>query len=115
MNPQALNLLTTKQARPNGFWLPYAWMVRLLVEEGYQTIVAVRKVLDDAGLPFSDLASLRVVYHRIKKKEWPAGLREALRPAPVEAEEGAHTTVAEEESYIDDALRAELEAEGFQV
>jgi hypothetical protein len=79
-------------------------MVRLLVEEGYQTIVAVRKVLDDAGLPFADLASLRVVYHRIKKKEWPAGLREALRPTPVE-----------EESYIDDALRAELEAEGFEV
>lgn len=111
MNPQALNLLTTKQARPNGFWLPYAWMVRLLVEEGYQTIVAVRKVLDDAGLPFADLASLRVVYHRIKKKEWPAGLREALTGA----EEGSHTTVAEEESYIDDALRAELEAEGFEV
>jgi hypothetical protein len=68
-----------KDQKPRGFWLPYAWAVRVMVETmGGGRIVAhcVRLVLRRAGLSVTkdNIEALRIRYIAIKNKPWPDGM-----------------------------------------
>jgi hypothetical protein len=65
-----------KESKPQGYWVPYAWAVRLTVENmGGGRIVskAVRMILRRAGIPVTkeNEESLRVRYHAVCKQPWP--------------------------------------------
>ncbi len=65
-----------KESKPQGYWVPYAWAVRLTVENmggGRIVAKAVRMILRRAGIPVTkeNEESLRVRYHAVCKKPWP--------------------------------------------
>lgn len=65
-----------KESKPQGYWVPYAWAVRLTVENmGGGRIVskAVRMILRRASIPVTkeNEESLRVRYHAVCKQPWP--------------------------------------------
>lgn len=62
--------------RPHKFWVPYAWAVRVLVDNGMSISGACKKVLQssDVGVTDEGVNCLRVVYYKIRHRDWPAGL-----------------------------------------
>jgi len=123
------------KSRAEGFWIPYAWMVRAIMEHyltepSSRTVTksgklkvakVVRVVLRRAGIKVSAKTEncLRVVYYGVRDRQWPIGMKEMLGIASTitEDEEILDTTpivipIEEvEEDYLDDELRAELLAE----
>jgi hypothetical protein len=136
---QLQSSLPTRTAKPQGFWVPYAWLVRSIVEQsksGRVVMDAVRTVLAREGLPMTlaNERTLRVAYYGIRGKEWPeltAELSpEELSPEELSLEElsleepppaeppPAELSLEEpnEEFVLDEELRLELEreiSEGF--
>jgi hypothetical protein len=129
---QLQSSLPARTTKPQGFWVPYAWLVRGIVEQsksGRVVMDAVRTVLANEGLPMTEAneRTLRVAYYGVRGKEWP------VEPAPLPAPEPAEPTPAEptpaepapaepepaeldEEFVLDEELRLELEreiSEGF--
>jgi hypothetical protein len=124
MNPSIKQLkasIPTRDTKPQGFWLPYAWLVRSIVEQskgGRVVSSVVRSVLADEGLPLTatNERTLRVAYYGIRDKEWPTVAEEKpeirgilkLLPKPEPPDE--------EQFALDEELRLELEreiSEGF--
>lgn len=124
MNPSLKQLkasMPTRDTKPQGFWLPYAWLVRSIVEQskgGRVVSSVVRSVLADEGLPMTatNERTLRVAYYSIRDKEWPPVAEEKpeirgilkLLPKPEPPDE--------EQFALDEELRLELEreiSEGF--
>lgn len=116
MNLQQLkDSLPARATRPQGFWVPYAWLVRSIVEqsEGGRVVTdAVRTVLANEGLPLTaaNERTLRVAYYGIREKDWPI----VVVPPTDAADE---VPPAEDEEFaLDEELRLELEreiSEGF--
>ena len=78
-----------KPRAAHGQWLPYAWLVRGLVEKGYGITESVRQVLENSGVKHSKTAfgSLRAAFYKVRDEEWPAELsNEAAKQ--VDAEQG---------------------------
>jgi hypothetical protein len=100
--------------------VPYAWLVRGIVEQsksGRVVMDAVRTVLANEGLPMTEAneRTLRVAYYGVRGKEWPV---EPAEPAPEPQPAPAEPAPAEpdEEFVLDEELRLELEreiSEGF--
>lgn len=134
------------KSRQHGFWLPYAWMTRAIIEnhvaedgsrmttKGGRVSVSkvARLVMRRAGIEVNpeNENCLRVVYYKLRNTPWPHGMQKLLKVVEgiteepittdvvieevVTAEEPDTTDVViedEEESYLDEELRAELEAE----
>jgi hypothetical protein len=127
------------KARQHGFWLPYAWMTRAIIEnhiaedgsrmttKGGRVSVSkvARLVMRRAGIEVNpeNENCLRVVYYKLRKTPWPHGMQKLLGVAEsVMSEEDVDSGVADvdadvvvedesEEDYLDDELRAELAAE----
>lgn len=59
-----------------GQHVPFAWIVRGLVEQGYGVSESVRKVVEKAGLTPVDrsVRSLRATYYKVRTREWPANM-----------------------------------------
>jgi hypothetical protein len=57
----------------HGQWVPYAWIVRGLVERGHEVAASVRQVVSKGNLEPADVAerSLRAAYYKIRNKPWP--------------------------------------------
>ena len=57
-----------------GSWVPLAWVVRGLTEQGYGVTEAVKQVLEKSGFANNPQAfgSLRAALYKVKTKEWPA-------------------------------------------
>lgn len=145
MNPSLKQLkdsLPARATRPQGFWVPYAWLVRSIVEqsEGGRVVTdAVRTVLANEGLPLTaaNERTLRVAYYGIREKDWPIvvveepEIRGILKPqthaepetqvnaeyfTPPEPEPEEVPPPDDEEFALDEELRLELEreiSEGF--
>lgn len=73
-----------KSRAPHGQWIPYAWLVRGLVERGHEVSAAVRHVLENSGVKHGDTAfeSLRMAFYKVRTREWPA----QAEPEPEEFE-----------------------------
>jgi hypothetical protein len=140
---QLQSSLPARTTKPQGFWVPYAWLVRGIVEQsksGRVVMDAVRTVLANEGLPMTEAneRTLRVAYYGVRGKEWPVepqplsapepqflSAPEPAEPQPLSAPEPqplstepAEPTPAEldEEFVLDEELRLELEreiSEGF--
>ena len=117
---QLQSSLPARATKPQGFWVPYAWLVRSIVEQskgGRVVMDAVRTVLTSEGLPMTPAneRTLRVAYYGIRGKEWP----ELTEPSePSEPHEPSELPIEEpdEEFALDEELRLELEreiSEGF--
>ncbi len=141
MNLQQLkDSLPARATRPQGFWVPYAWLVRSIVEQsegGRVATDAVRTVLANEGLPLTaaNERTLRVAYYGIREKDWPIVVVPPTEPEevppgdvpPTEPEEVPPGDVPptepekvpptdDEEFALDEELRLELEreiSEGF--
>ena len=63
-----------KPRAAHGQWLPYAWLVRGLVEKGYGITESVRNVLENSGVKHSKTAfgSLRAAFYKVRDEEYPA-------------------------------------------
>ena len=120
---QLQSSLPARATKPQGFWVPYAWLVRSIVEQskgGRVVMDAVRTVLTSEGLPMTPAneRTLRVAYYGIRGKEWPE-LTEPSEPSkPSEPHEPSELPIEEpdEEFALDEELRLELEreiSEGF--
>lgn len=117
--------MPARNTRPAGFWLPYAWLVRSIVEKakgGRVVTDVVRTVLANEGLPLTvaNERTLRVAYYGIRDKEWPVIEPEpSVAPEPsIEPETNSEyfTAPYEEHFALDEELRLELEreiSEGF--
>jgi hypothetical protein len=70
----------SRERKPHKFWVPYAWAVRVLVDNGESISGACKKVLRTADVPMTEehVACLRVVYYKIRRRDWPAGLEEVV-------------------------------------
>jgi len=137
---QLQSSLPARTTKPQGFWVPYAWLVRGIVEQsksGRVVMDAVRTVLANEGLPMTEAneRTLRVAYYGVRGKEWPVEPAPlpapepqplSVEPTPLSAEPqplSAEPTPAEptpaeldEEFVLDEELRLELEreiSEGF--
>ncbi len=82
------------KARQHGFWLPYAWMTRAIVEnhvaeegsrmttKGGRVSVSkiARVVMRRAGIEINpeNENCLRVVYYKVKNTPWPHGMQKLL-------------------------------------
>ena len=128
---QLQSSLPARATKPQGFWVPYAWLVRSIVEQskgGRVVMDAVRTVLTSEGLPMTPAneRTLRVAYYGIRGKEWPElteppkTLPPKTPPAELPIEEPliAEPPIEEpdEEFALDEELRLELEreiSEGF--
>jgi len=121
---QLQSSLPARATKPQGFWVPYAWLVRSIVEQskgGRVVMDAVRTVLTSEGLPMTPAneRTLRVAYYGIRGKEWPE-LTEPSKTPPAELPKTppAEPPIEEpdEEFALDEELRLELEreiSEGF--
>ena len=86
MNIQAIQSLVTgivgktvEPRRPHKFWVPYAWAVRVLVEDEKLSVSKATEVVllnSEEEVTPNNLACLRVVYYKIREREWPEGIRE---------------------------------------
>jgi hypothetical protein len=125
------------KARQHGFWLPYAWMTRAIIEnhvaeEGSRLTTkggrlsvskVARVVMRRAGIEINpeNENCLRVVYYKVKNTPWPHGMQKLLglveevmseEPDPITTEVVIpEEPESEEDDYLDDELRAELAAE----
>lgn len=63
-----------KHRAAHGQWVPFAWLVRGLVERGHGVTDAVKHVLNDTGFSEdpSAFGSVRAAYYKVKDQEWPA-------------------------------------------
>lgn len=63
-----------------GQWVPYAWIVRGLVENGHQVVPAVRTVVARAKLqpPERAARSIRAAYYNLRNDPWPPDIAEAI-------------------------------------
>lgn len=119
---QLQSSLPARATKPQGFWVPYAWLVRSIVEQskgGRVVMDAVRTVLTSEGLPMTPAneRTLRVAYYGIRGKEWPE-LIEPSKTPPAEPPKPSELPIEEpdEEFALDEELRLELEreiSEGF--
>lgn len=119
---QLQSSLPARATKPQGFWVPYAWLVRSIVEQskgGRVVMDAVRTVLTSEGLPMTPAneRTLRVAYYGIRGKEWPE-LIEPSKTPPAEPPKPSEPPIEEpdEEFALDEELRLELEreiSEGF--
>jgi hypothetical protein len=82
------------KARQHGFWLPYAWMTRAIVENhvaeegsrmttkgGRMSVSKIaRVVMRRAGIDITpeNENCLRVVYYKVKAMQWPHGMQKLL-------------------------------------
>ena len=117
MNPSIKQLkasIPTRDTKPQGFWLPYAWLVRSIVEQskgGRVVSSVVRSVLADEGLPLTatNERTLRVAYYGIRDKEWPTVAEEKPEIRGIRDKEWP--TVAEEKPEIRGILKLHPEPE----
>jgi hypothetical protein len=67
---------TIARRKSHGYWIPFAWATRALVERGYGVTESVRAVLvkADEEATASAVACVRVVYYTIRNQEWPEKL-----------------------------------------
>jgi len=106
-----------------GFWIPYAWAARVLVEKGYNITESARTILVRAGLEPSriNIDCVRVNFYKIRNKPWPAslaGVGKNVRPkgevvVPTEvvpAQEPEPPVVAEPEPEVPEEEPAVLPA-----
>lgn len=56
-----------------GSLIPYAWLVRGLVEKGFGVSDSVHHVINNSGLADSKqtFGSVRAAYYKIREVEWP--------------------------------------------
>lgn len=126
------------KARQHGFWLPYAWMTRAIIENhvvedgsrmttkgGRMSVSKVaRVVMRRAGISITpeNENCLRVVYYKVKNTTWPHGMQKLLGLAIEEGVIGSDEPVTvdvpptidvviPEEPEEDDYLDDELRAE----
>jgi len=64
---------TPKPRAAFGSLVPYAWLVRGLVEKGFGVSDSVHHVINNSGLKGSKqtFGSLRAAYYKVKTQEWP--------------------------------------------
>ena len=124
---QLQSSLPARTTKPQGFWVPYAWLVRGIVEQsksGRVVMDAVRTVLANEGLPMTEAneRTLRVAYYGVRGKEWPVEPQLLSAPEPAEPQPlpteptPAEPAELDEEFVLDEELRLELEreiSEGF--
>ena len=122
---QLQSSLPARTTKPQGFWVPYAWLVRGIVEQsksGRVVMDAVRTVLANEGLPMTEAneRTLRVAYYGVRGKEWPVELTAEPQPEPqplsTEPTPEPQPAELDEEFVLDEELRLELEreiSEGF--
>lgn len=82
-----------------GQWTPYSWVVRGLVEQGYNVLESVREVVHRAGLTPEKLAmgGIRTAYYRNKDLPWPKDMAKyAVQQASPEAAEAEQAAYAPE-------------------
>jgi hypothetical protein len=100
------------KARQHGFWLPYAWMTRAIVEnhvaedgsrmttKGGRLSVSkiARVVMRRAGIDITpeNENCLRVVYYKVKAMPWPHGMQKLLGMAIEEGVIGSDELVTTE-------------------
>lgn len=67
-----------KYRAAHGQWVPFAWLVRGLVERGHGVTDSVNVVIEQAKLTPVELAqkSLRAAYYKIRTKPWPKEMGE---------------------------------------
>ena len=114
---QLQSSLPARATKPQGFWVPYAWLVRSIVEQskgGRVVMDAVRTVLANEELPMTEAneRTLRVAYYGIRGKEWP----DLIEPSKPHETPPAEPSEPDEEFALDEELRLELEreiSEGF--
>lgn len=72
----AESLSSGPRRKTHGYWIPFAWATRAIVEKGYGVTEAVRAVLKRAGEDCTpkEIACVRVVYYKIRKQMWPEKL-----------------------------------------
>lgn len=63
-----------KERAAFGTWVPAAWLVRGLVEQGHGISDAVNQVIKSLGHANNKRAfgSLRAAYYKVRDQEWPA-------------------------------------------
>ena len=56
-----------------GSLVPYAWLVRGLVEKGFGVSDSVHHVINNSGLTNNNqtFGSVRAAYYKIRESEWP--------------------------------------------
>lgn len=64
----------------HGEWVPYAWIVRGLVEKGHEVTASVKQVVEKGNLQPPEVAirSVRAAYYKIRKKPWPKKMAEKV-------------------------------------
>ena len=64
---------TPKERTPFGEWVPYAYLVRGLVEKGHGVTASVNHVLTSTGKAVDKrtFGSLRAAYYKIRETPWP--------------------------------------------
>lgn len=74
----AIDELSQKLGTPQdravfGQWVPYAYLVRGLVEKGHGVTTAVKHILTSTGNEVNKrtFGSLRAAYYKIKDTPWP--------------------------------------------
>lgn len=76
----------------HGQWVPYAWIVRGLVERGHEVSESVRVVLAKSKIkcdPVVAEKSLRAAYYKVKPKPWPKEQADMVAGATPEPEDDA--------------------------
>ena len=73
INALSKHLGPVKERATFGQWVPYAYVVRGLAEQGHSVTAAVKHVLESASMPRTPrtFGSLRAAYYKIKDKPWP--------------------------------------------
>jgi hypothetical protein len=64
---------TPKERAPFGQWVPYAYLVRGLVEKNHGVSTSVTHVLTSTGKEVNKrtFGSLRAAYYKIRETPWP--------------------------------------------
>ncbi len=79
--------------KSHGYWIPFAWATRALVEKGYGVTESARAVLKraDEKCTKQEINCVRVVYYKIRKLMWPeelAHLKEGVKGPTLEESRG---------------------------
>jgi hypothetical protein len=79
----------SKRRKSHGYWIPFAWASRSLIDRGFGVTESVRQVLVQAGEEASrgNVASVRATYYTIKDSPWPAAV-ETNEGTTAEPDEG---------------------------
>ena len=89
----------SERRKSHGYWIPFAWAARALIEKGYGVTESVRQVLSHAGEDTSrrTIACVRTTYYSIKDNPWPAELGGSTEPSDEEPEAPSEENPSDEE------------------